>query len=212
MSARDEQSWIEYEILAEKRINELSTELKSAVAARDMFAREVGTFMGEFTKLRENREEIKIQSDASLVALRSELANVKKELKEERKCTDTYIKLLHREQFERNLLADELSAYNDAIDAQPWATGEPIRVLLDRVTVALALGDKFRAELRVRDNSLEAALQDVRTSLGVCDPQILHAYIEGALTKSGTPIKEADTYIVPHSRTIHTHPDKGGAK
>lgn len=72
MSARDEQSWIEYEILAEKRINELSTELKSAVAARDMFAREVGTFMGELTKLRENREEIKIQSDAMISARKSD--------------------------------------------------------------------------------------------------------------------------------------------
>ena len=39
----------------------------------------------------------------------------------------------------------ELKRYNDAVDAQPWASDEPIRVLLDRITIRLAAAEKSAA-------------------------------------------------------------------
>ena len=40
----------------------------------------------------------------------------------------------------------ELKAYRDAVDAQPWATDEPIRVMLDRVTMLWAPEKQAKVE------------------------------------------------------------------
>ena len=40
----------------------------------------------------------------------------------------------------------ELKAYRDAVDAQPWATDEPIRVMLDRVTMLWASEKQAKVE------------------------------------------------------------------
>ena len=49
---------------------------------------------------------------------------------------------------ENAALRAEIKAYRDAVDAQPWATDEPIRVLLDRITAALVSLRKDRERLR----------------------------------------------------------------
>lgn len=52
----------------------------------------------------------------------------------------------------------EAKAYRDAIDAQPWATDEPIRVLLDRIT-------KERKEARSTTAALRAETEELRANL-----------------------------------------------
>lgn len=49
-------------------------------------------------------------------------------------------------------LRDELKSYKDAVDAQPWATDEPIRVLLDRITERL---QKAEARLAKAQSELD---------------------------------------------------------
>lgn len=61
----------------------------------------------------------------------------------------------------------ELKAYRDAVDAQPWATDEPIRVLLDRITERVQKAERELAALKDWKDTLvqtgDEALQDLRT-------------------------------------------------
>ena len=49
--------------------------------------------------------------------------------------------ILNEEKARAERAEAELKRYNDAVDAQPWASDLPIRVLLDRITIRLAAAE-----------------------------------------------------------------------
>ena len=60
----------------------------------------------------------------------------------------------------------ELKRYNDAVDAQPWATDEPIRVLLDRITIRLAAAETQLSTNHERAENIIKSREERIDSLG----------------------------------------------
>ena len=60
----------------------------------------------------------------------------------------------------------ELKRYNDAVDAQPWATDEPIRVLLDRITIRLTAAETQLSTNHERAENIIKSREERIDSLG----------------------------------------------
>jgi len=60
----------------------------------------------------------------------------------------------------------ELKRYTDAVDAQPWATDEPIRVLLDRITIRLAAAETQLSTNHERAENIIKSREERIDSLG----------------------------------------------
>ena len=131
------------------RIEELARDLAALAAERDnldaVSARQVARMLKAEQAERDARAEVSQLKGA--LALGQE------------NCDSEYEAL--RE--ERDAARADLKAYQDAVDAQPWATDDPIRVLLDRVTNELA-------ELR-RDKERLDWIEKVNVLVIVDDPR-----------------------------------------
>ena len=94
--------------------------------------------------------------------LRAERNNLRADL-------DAIKAILNEEKARAERAAAELKRYTDAVDAQPWASDLPIRVLLDQITIRLAAAETQlstnheRAEniIKSREERIDALGQEV---------------------------------------------------
>lgn len=100
------------------------------------------------------------QLDESMIVQRTEALNYETEAAKAF-CDDRNAQLARAERAEA-----ELKRYNDAVDAQPWATDEPIRVLLARITIRLAAAETQLSTNHERAENIIKSREERIDSLG----------------------------------------------
>lgn len=103
----------------------------------------------------------------------------------------------------RSRVEAELATYTEAVDAQPWATDEPIRVQLDRVTSTMdalrARAEKAEDELAVYRSARELGFAEkllMARTIGIpktCASRVLVVCDSAATSKGDESVNSGNT-------------------